>query len=176
MALTWRTVDYGKVFGNWERLINFWDGLLMERWYSDWRLCWAGLDVDCKALNGFDSIDSFNMTFEDETFLRQIKQVKFSLDVLRLSILGYETDLKISLWGSCQFSLWIWDFDNTLSMLILLISQRRIYEPEVIHINNCQILDSYLSVRQFIDLSGVDVHVIFHWLVFQQFSIYLFEN
>ncbi len=38
--------------------------------------------------------------------------------------------------------------------------------PKVVHIHNCQILDSYLSVGQFIDLSAVDVQVILKWLLF----------
>ena len=65
MSLAWRAVDDGEMLSNGERFVDFWDGLLVERWDCDWGLCWTGLDVDCKALDSFNTIDGFNMTFKD---------------------------------------------------------------------------------------------------------------
>ena len=79
----------------------------MERRNCDCGRRGAGFNVDSEALNGFNSIDGLDLAFDDQAFFRQVKQVQFRLDVLRLSVLRPETDLKISLRRCSQFSFWI---------------------------------------------------------------------
>lgn len=107
LSLAGRIVADGEVLSDGDGFVNFGYSLLVERRNCNSGRSGPGFNVDSKTLNGFNSIDGLDLAFDDQTFFRQVKQVQFRFNILRLSVLWPETDLKISLRRRCQFSLWI---------------------------------------------------------------------
>lgn len=97
LSLAGRIVADGEVFSDGDGFVNFGYGLLVKRRNSNSGRSGSGFNVDSKTLNGFNSIDGLDLAFDDQTFFRQVEQVQFRFNILRLSVLRPEIYLKISL-------------------------------------------------------------------------------